>query len=404
MSLNFTAAHSSRITKPRSKNPFRKRPSSSVSPFSSLPRQKPLTRPNSKTQTSKSYSEDDEDFFQDRLDDVGLVTALATDPSLRDVPQLIKYTRDQMFDPIPERAPGMNSTRIAAVLNYRTMLPPTIEISHLHALVRSGTELEREIAELVAKGVVRRVNVPRRGKGQGALGEGIVTWADWEACIRRSETLSEDLKSNFIALLCNNPTAMNLSATEFSPKDATALMNAGFLVFAHQDLSSANDYFTHPAPGSVGTSTSLLSISRAASGSIAAVGGEDAIHGAGGGSGSITHAQSTQSFRLSLPNTGPLLRLLATARSHLLSLLARKHSKYRELPLWLLKERWDGAAATNDNGKRIRGEFAGVLPGKTQKWKSYYGLKAEWVVEEAVGAGLVEVFDTGSVGWGVRVV
>lgn len=106
---------------------------------------------------------------------------------------------------------------------------------------------------------------------------------------------------------------------------------------------------------------------------------------------------------LSLPNTGPYLRLLSTGRSHLLALL--KKSKYHEAPLTLLRDRWDGAVETDRSfflAKRARGETFGVLPGRTKKWKDLYGMNFRWILEEAVGAGLVEIFDTGSVGPGVR--
>lgn len=52
--------------------------------------------------------------------------------------------------------------------------------------------------------------------------------------------------------------------------------------------------------------------------------------------------------------------------------------------------------------KRARGEFAGILPGRTKKWKDLYGMQFRWVLEEALGAGLVEIFETGSVGPGIR--
>lgn len=73
----------------------------------------------------------------------------------------------------------------------------------------------------------------------------------------------------------------------------------------------------------------------------------------------------------------------------------------------MLKERWNGGIASNEAAymaKKSRGEFAGILPGQTRKWKQFRGLSFEWVLEEAVGAGLVEVFETGSVGRGVRTV
>lgn len=110
-------------------------------------------------------------------------------------------------------------------------------------------------------------------------------------------------------------------------------------------------------------------------------------------------------FFLSLPNTGPYLRLLSAARAHFLSLL--KQSKYHEAPLTLLRDRWDGAVESDRSysvAKRIRGEFSGVLPGRTKKWKEFNGVSFQWILEETLGAGLVELFDTGSVGPGIRCV
>lgn len=163
--------------------------------------------------------------------------------------------------------------------------------------------------------------------------------------------------------------------------------------------------------------TSLVNISRAASGSVAAVGGDGAIHGAGNtgkesivishttepSSHSITHSQT---FQLALPNTGPYLKLLVAARSHLMSLLAK--TRHRELPIYLLHERWNGGVASEDNAatqaKKYRGEFMGVLPGRTRKWKQFYGLSFQWVLAECLGGGLIEVFETGSVGRAVRAI
>jgi hypothetical protein len=89
----------------------------------------------------------------------------------------------------------------------------------------------------------------------------------------------------------------------------------------------------------------------------------------------------------------------------LVSLL--KKSSSGEAPLYLLRDRWDGAVETEKSfhlAKRARGESAGILPGKTKKWKDLYGMSFRWALEEALGAGLVEMFDTGSVGPGLRCV
>jgi hypothetical protein len=98
------------------------------------------------------------------------------------------------------------------------------------------------------------------------------------------------------------------------------------------------------------------------------------------------------------------IKLLVDARNHLLSII--KKTKFKETPLDMLRERWDGGVVTSaeqSERKKARGEFAGVLPGRTKKWKQFYGIRFEWILEECVGAGLVELFETGSVGRAVRV-
>ena len=114
----------------------------------------------------------------------------------------------------------------------------------------------------------------------------------------------------------------------------------------------------------------------------------------------------TATLYVSLPNTGPYLRLLSTTRAHLLSLLRKTPS--HSAPLSLLRDKWDGAIESPEKSfhvaKRARGEFAGILPGRTKKWKDLYGVSLRWVLESCLGAGLVEVFETGCVGPGVRAI
>lgn len=195
-------------------------------------------------------------------------------------------------------------------------------------------------------------------------------------------------------------------------------MRAGFLTSSAQSLNSEN-VFTGPESASPGTSTSISSIARAASGSVAAVGGEDAISVAGG-RGGIRRSSSLfanqmnhdsqqpfdegEEFRLSLPGMGSYLKLLTAARSHLVSLIMK--SKFGEVPLYLLRERWDGGISGGGpaaKAKKYRGEFSGVLPSRTRKWKQFYGLSFDWVLAECLGGGLVEVFETRSVGRAIRI-
>jgi hypothetical protein len=105
----------------------------------------------------------------------------------------MEYIQNRMFSDMPEKA-GMNSTRIAEVLNFRKRLPPFVTIAHVDALSKSSTMIEREVAELAQVGVLRRVTIPRRGVGAAAVGDGIASVRDWQALVRGLEGLPEDLK------------------------------------------------------------------------------------------------------------------------------------------------------------------------------------------------------------------
>lgn len=392
MSLRFSAAHSSRIKK--SKNPTFKRSSSTPSPYADLPRRIPIQRLKSKADAH----EDEGDLFGDRLEDLGLVKALATDLSLRDVPQAIQYIRTRMFSPIPQEGAGINSARIAEVLNFRRNLPSIVTVSHVQALLNSPTTVEREIAEMVKGGAIRKIVVP----GRGGLGEVLILVKDFEEMIQKNATLEEEIKGRFLQLLKHNPAALNISQSSVSASDAKSLMHAGFLTSATSSWTSI-DVFSKPGDGSKGTLTSIDSISKAASGSLAAVGGGGAVHSAGGTGGGAK--MQGGSYSLAIPSIGPYLKLLTSARSHLLSLLSK--SKFREMPQSMLHERWDGGISGEDAAsvaRKGRGQFTGVLPGRTRKWKHFSGISFDFILEECVGAGLVEVFETRSVGRGVRTI
>lgn len=198
-------------------------------------------------------------------------------------------------------------------------------------------------------------------------------------------------------------------APDFTSEEVTSLIHAGFLIRS-STASSNVDVFLRPDAATLGTLSGVVASGSAfASGSTAAAAGSSLEH-LSGGSGATERLSSSSSSKLAshyllcLPNTGPYLRLLTEARDHVLALLS-KANKYRELPRDLLKERWDGGIAGADEASkaaRYRGEWKGVLPGRTKKWRQFYGLEFDWVLEECLGAGLVECFQTGSVGLGVR--
>lgn len=172
------------------KSPLLRR--SSSSPLIRFNQRKPIQRSQSKIE--KDDEDEDDDFFADRLDDIGLVTSLAADLSLRDVAQMIGYVRTHMFDAMPERG-GFNSTRIAEILNFRKSLPPTVTVTHVHAMMKSPTATEREIAELAKAGIIRRIMVPGRGTGGSSMSEGLVLFEDIANIIKGVEILDEALIS-----------------------------------------------------------------------------------------------------------------------------------------------------------------------------------------------------------------
>ncbi|KAL8713519.1 MAG: hypothetical protein Q9220_002381 [cf. Caloplaca sp. 1 TL-2023] len=400
MPLNYSAAHSSRIQKRTSKVPSLRR--SASSPFANFRERKPVQRSRTKPESTAS---DDDDLFHERLEDHGLVTILASDVPLRDVVQMLQYAKTNMFEPVPERG-GFNSTRIAEMLNIRRSLPTVTTNAHVHALSPSPTVTEREISELMKANVLRKVVIPGRGTGGSTVGEGLVLLTDLEEMLGRAEGTDNSLKAQ--------PSATVISCSAFSSAEVSSLKRAGFLTSSTDRLNSESR-ISGPSHAAIGTPTSISYASRAASGSLAATGGEGAVIEAGGSLGlrrgsSLSTAASDLSFsaseyQLALPNAGPYLRLLMEARSYLISFIHK--SKFREIPLYLLRERWDGGISSDDSAsqqKKYRGEFAGVLPARTKKWRQFWGLKFDWVLAECVGAGLAELFETGSVGKAVRVV
>lgn len=404
---------------------------SSSSWSDSLPRTKASTE--SKTTTNKTHkqindADDDEEGYHpnEPLPDGGLVHALLTDLTLRDVPQAMRFSHSHMFTPLPEQPSsyGFNSTRVAELLNFRRNLPHLTTTMHLHALLRSPTAVERETAELVRAGTLRKIVILRRGAGNKA-GGGVVEFLmesrDLETLVNDSG-MARETKQAFIAWLKANPAQLKVSSSDIDTagpggngglqaSHIDQLVRAGFLTTFHDfDIGHVSSNFARPED--IGTMLSLQSISRAATGSFAAVGGSDALHSSGGSGGARSGGAEARTLlggghgdlSLAVPGQGTYLKLLTAALTHLTTSLLAK-ARYREMPEDLLRERWDGGVANESRqhaGKKGRREFAGVLPGRTRKWKDFSGLAFEWVLHEAVGAGLAEVFETGSVGRAVR--
>lgn len=385
---------------PKSINPLIALRRTSSAPFSTLKRKKPgISR-------SSSLAKED----HERLDDTGLIPSLAPPDAPQDVMSLVRYIQSHTFAEIPDRAAGMNSERISEVLRFRTSLPPIVSVAHLHALSRSSTATERELARLVAEGKVRKVSIPGRGKGGAAVGEGVVLAEDWKNRLDEETGISEELKAKYILLMNAHATAPTTSTAMLSNAEIRELVSVGVFTSPAALSSGLGNLFAPPGTGSLsGISASGF---KAATGTQAAVGGYGAVQESGGG-GSMLATKDTRpisskgyerQMTFSLPSTGAYLKLLVATRQHLLALLKQLSPRYKEATLELLKEKWDGNTPNDavSQAKRMRGEWSGVLPGKTRRWKEFFGMEFEWVLAESVGSGLIELFDTGSVGLAVR--
>ena len=383
---------------PKDTNPLRRK--SSSSPFSALQRTKPGSR-----KTSLAAKED----ASDRLEDTGHVPFLAPPNTPQDVINLVRYIQSCQWQDVPDRAAGMNSERIGQVLRFRMALPPIVSLAHLHALSKSSTATERELARLVAQGVLRKVTIPGRGKGGAPVGDGVVVVEDWKDRLQKEETLAAEIKEKYLALMTAHPGSPTMPTQAFTNEEIRQLVQHSFLTSPAALSSGPGNLFASP-----GTS-SLLSISsagtKAPTGSIAAVGGMGAIHESGGGGSTLatqndrpSQNRPGQQMTFALPGTGAYLKLLTSAREHLFYLLKQLSPRFKEATMEMLKEKWEGNVLGDaaSRAKRARGEWNGVLPGKTKKWREFYGLEFEWVLAECVGSGTMELFDTGAVGTAVR--
>ena len=396
MPLYFTASSYSALK--RSNSSPAKPSTSASSLFNNHARTKSSSTAGKRKRSKKGDDEDGSDEDEDaspRLSNTGKTLPLAANSTLKTVPEAIDHALCTTFGPIPDRAAGMNSTKIAELLNFRKRLPPVVSLAHIHALITASTRTEREIAQLITTGTLRKIPVAGRGNDISGLGEFIIRTSDLEDLISKS-SLADAHKDKFKTLLRDNPRATNLPALLLEPSELTALVKAGFLVTA-----SAHVKISTSSSARAQFSSSVTTASRTPSGSIlppSPAAFENHRSGAGN--------SATNVLTLSVPNLGPYLRLLSQARNHLLDLLARG-SKYSEAPAYLLKERWDGASAVGDSKggpKRVKGQFQGVLPGQTRRWRQLYGLEFPWVLDECLGSGLIEGFETGAVGLGVRAV
>ncbi|OGM42862.1 hypothetical protein ABOM_009435 [Aspergillus bombycis] len=383
MPLRITSAPVSGVKK-------RRKPSNTTlrsSPFAGHARRKTITQSSTDVKSNEPSGGFWEEYGQGPLPDIGMSRYISETAPVEDVIQAICHIKSTFFEALPTRT-GMNSTRVAELLNLRRSLPPLASVAHIHTLLDAPTKVEREIMDYVNSGRIRRLIVPGRGNDAAGLGDCLVLSEDWEKLVRDSSIRSH-MKDKFLDVLSRLGATFAVPDTLFSAPECMTLVGAGFLVSSSTSVKGSPGVIslpTLPPPASSGNSASR--------GDTAALDDKEGTE--------RSRCHTTDLF-LSLPNTGPYLRLLGAGRAHLLSLIRKSNSG--ELPLNLLRDRWDGAVETDKGfsaAKRTRGEHAGILPGRTKKWKELCGMNFRWVLEEALGAGLIEIFDTGSVGPGVR--
>ncbi|POR39533.1 Uncharacterized protein TPAR_00270, partial [Tolypocladium paradoxum] len=231
--------------------------------------------PSSSSRKATKPAEEDEGFFQDKLTDVGISKLLEEELTLRDVVQAMRYIRSRMFTPVPQT--GLKSTRIAEVLNYRASTPPIVTLGHLNAVLSAPSRTEREVAELMGRGMVRKVRVERRG----GVGEALIECSDFEGMVRKAD-VSDEAADGFVEFLRANPTAQTLSKGDLASAQTDELVRAGFMTSSAQ-ATPGNTLDARPEDRT--TLTSIQHVSRFASGTVSAVGGANAVHLAGGSGG-----------------------------------------------------------------------------------------------------------------------
>lgn len=322
------------------------------------------------------------------------------------------------------------------------------ELAALMLVRRAPGDDGKDPSSVAVGGVLRRMVLPRSNSSSSSSGGLLVRAEEVERLVVQAVSrgqLDDATSDAYRRLLRDHPSATRVSPARYLTRSQVdRLVRAGFLLapgvgggsdgrsrrresgpavaggsdgvsplppstaagYLSATTSVVADY-SRPATGS--DVTSVERAARAPSGSVWAVGGEGAVHeaggsGGGGGGGGVEDDGEDELF-VSLPGNGSFVRLVSAALVHFTDILGRM--PFREASLSTLRERWDGGVARPetslaDAGKKSRGQFVGAAAGRTRRWREFHGLRFEWVLAEALGAGIVEMFDTGSVGRGVR--
>lgn len=352
----------------------------------------PFTSSKPTVRLERAYTTAVDELFKDNeTHEAGPVasTANPVSPSDRRDSRLVSAidrALSTIFDHLPERA-GFNSVRIAEVLNFQKYMPLIISSAHIQALRSNASQTERELSMLLASGELRRIHILRGGSGKNGAKEFLIKSQDYEHSLR-SSSVPEEIVNSYMNILRSFPSSYALTTGLIDRNHASSLLRAGFLVLSPTGMQGG------VADSTASTSGSIADKSYTGYG----------VAGATGPSPDIAGKVKVEYF-VSVPGIGVYCKLVDEAQEYFLDLL-RKFSKHRQAPVYLLRERWNGNVDDDTNqisiSRRIRGEFANVLPSQTKKWKRFRGLSFDWIFDECLGAGLIETFETNSVGLGLR--
>ena len=229
----------------------------------------------------------------------------------------------------------------------------------------------------MARGSVRAVQVPVRGRLEAYL----VRTEDLVEGVRACEGLAEGVGEKFVAVLTGGSGEGAAGGEKFSVAEQAQLIHAGYLTLvpAGVALTSASSLLSIAAPG---TATSLQTTRREPASGLEA--GPSAQH---------THL-------FAMPHLARYVNLVQASVSHFLSLVPKAS---REAVLHGMREKWVvGGAISRALGRTRKGPSSVVALHKQHRWRELFGIEFDFVLREALGKGLITLFETGSVGQGIR--
>ncbi|KAK6521416.1 hypothetical protein TWF506_001634 [Arthrobotrys conoides] len=410
MSLKFTASYRIKKSQPgaasQRKNPLNqlhRKSTSSPRKSSSIPSTPPVSS------ITNGDNNDDHDDSLSLYSPSWPITS-RSDPLPTTVLEGMTYILSHQFTPLPPTLTGLGISRdlLAEILNYRKSFPLVVPLPHLHSVLLSPTETEREITSLVADGTLRRVTIKT---GNMTSLDGVISTDDFLKSIASSSALDVEMKDAFLSLFVNNPSLTTITsdptAENTLPKETImALLSAGFLTINSIDAftSSSVDIttltptsaMTYIAPipekdhSHISTLSSLSSISS---------NNRDASK-----SSSSKPSKSKSAFIeyvITPPSLGLLTNLYSGTKSHLLDIL--RHCPHRQATIEFVREKWDGGVSKNKGSVRKKKDGEVKFEGRTRKWREYKGVSVEWVLGGLLGGGVIEGFGKGW-GRGVKVV